>query len=122
MRDVFGGGDEDLADLLPLRPRLRRFELHPEDVLRFLAHLVDGLGELDAAALAAPARVDLRLHDPHPDALRLHRLGRRDGLVDGLCDAPVLDRDAVVSENLFRLVFVDFHQGCRRLEEERKSR
>jgi hypothetical protein len=40
------------------------FELHAEDLARELLHVVERARELDAAALAAPAGVDLRLHDP----------------------------------------------------------
>ncbi len=48
-----------------MRPRLVRHQRHAEHAPGFFLHVLDGLHHLDAAALAAPAGMDLRLH--HPD-------------------------------------------------------
>ena len=47
---------------------LMRDERHAEHALGFLGHVLDRFDDLDAAALAAPAGMDLRLH--HPDRSR----------------------------------------------------
>ncbi len=103
--DVQGLLDEDLLDLLPVRAGLVRHELHPEDLAGEGFRLLGALRELDAAALAAAPRVDLRLDDGAPaellrDPTRLFRRVRH---------APAGGGDAEPAENFFRLVFVDFH-------------
>jgi hypothetical protein len=75
-----------------------------------VAHLVDGARELDAAALAAAARVDLRLDDPHGTAQRLRRLH---GLVDGERRDAARYRHAIAAEDFLALVFVDLHAAPR---------
>ena len=55
--------DVDLADDLALGARLMRAQGHAEDLASDVLGLIRGLGELDAARLAAPTRVDLCLHD-----------------------------------------------------------
>src|SRR5262249_52547674 len=63
-RDVEPLLDVEAAHLLPLGARLVGHELHPEDLLRERAGLGGPpLRDLDAATLAAAARVDLRLDD-----------------------------------------------------------
>ncbi len=57
--------DQQPAHLLPAGAGLVRDELHAEDLAGALLHLVERVRELDAAALAAAARVDLRLDHPH---------------------------------------------------------
>jgi hypothetical protein len=52
--------DEQHAHLAPFRPRLVRDESHAEHLRGDVARLFGRLGEFDAAAFAAPARVDLR--------------------------------------------------------------
>ena len=59
----------------------------PEDVAGVQAHLVGVVGELDAAGLAAAADLHLRLDDDRIAG----RLGRGDGLVDGVGDAARAD-------------------------------
>jgi hypothetical protein len=109
VRDVLRRGDQDLPDRLPLRTGLRRDELHPEDRAGLLAYLFDAACELDPAALAPPAGVDLRLDDPHRHTFQGHGLCRRDGLVDRLRDHAALDWNAVRRENLLGLVLVELH-------------
>ena len=55
--------DEQALDLLALGAGLRRDELHAEDLLDRGLGVGPGLRDLDAAALAAAAGVDLRLDD-----------------------------------------------------------
>src|SRR6185436_13754017 len=57
--------DVEPVDLLALRAGLRRDESCAEDAGRFLLDVLDRLDHLDAARLAAPAGMDLRLHHPH---------------------------------------------------------
>ena len=110
VRDVLGCRHEHLADELPLGAGLRRVELHAEDLLGRGPHVVDGGAELDAAAFAAPARVDLRLDDELRDAVGGHRLGGLDGLFDRVGDDAALDGDAVLVEDFFGLILVDLHR------------
>ena len=77
-----------------------------EHGLRRLARRVGGFHELDAAALAAPTRMDLRFHrtDGFADlAVRSGGLFGRDG------QPPLGCRDAVATKNFLRLVFVKVH-------------
>ena len=64
------------------------------------------LRDLHAAALAAAAGVDLRLHDPHLAAELLRRLDR---LVDGERGNAARRGHAVLAEDFLALVFVDVH-------------
>ena len=65
--------DQQPAHLLPVRTGLVGDELHAQDLAGQRAHFVDRLGDLDPAALAAAAGVDLRLDDPDGAAERLPR-------------------------------------------------
>ena len=56
--------DVEPVDLLALRAGLVRDERRAEQALCLLLDVLDRLDHLDAAGLAAPAGVDLRLHDP----------------------------------------------------------
>jgi hypothetical protein len=94
------------ADLLAFWACLMRLELHAQNVTGQALDIVNGLGNLDAAALAAATGVNLRLHDPDGAAELLsgfHRLLN--------CKS----RDAAgywhteLAQNFFALVFVDFH-------------
>ena len=103
--------DVQAPDLLPLVARLVRDELHAEDLLRRArAPLGAALGDLDASALAAAARVDLRFDDDDL-ALGLVSEALRGGfrLVDREGRIPLGDRHAVLREELLALVLVDFH-------------
>ena len=100
--------DEDLADQDALGRRLRRLQLHPED----LAGGVLGGGriirELDATGLAPPAGVDLSLDDdPATEVLgNVARLGRR------LRHLAARHRHAEVAQERLGLVLVNLHAGC----------
>ena len=81
-----------------------------------LAHLVDRMGEPDAAlgavakflelALAAAAGVDLRLHDPQRPGKLLRGLDRFLDAHRGIARG---HRHAELREQLFGLIFVDVH-------------
>ena len=97
----------------PFGPGLMGDERHAEDLLRQLGRFVGRLGELDAAAFAAAAGVDLRLHDDA--AAELVRDEAR--FVRRVDDFTARRRDAVVAKDLFRLIFVHFHGGARFITE-----
>jgi hypothetical protein len=79
---------------------------HPQDLTRGLLGRRRRLRELDAARLAAAARVDLGLHD---DDARTERSRRLFGF--GRCrgDAALGDRDAELAQHFLGLEFVDVH-------------
>ena len=77
-RDVETLLDVEAAHLLPLGARLVGDELHAEDLLGELPRLGGAaLGDLDAAAFAAAAGVDLRLDDDDGAARLLRRASSR---------------------------------------------
>ena len=76
---------------------------------RQLGCFVGVFGELHAAALPPPARVNLRL-DHHTPAQLPGRLARVVGLID---DDSARRRHAVAPQNFLCLVFVDFHRARR---------
>ncbi len=71
-----------------------------------LFHFIDRFRDLDAAALAAAAGVNLRLHDPH---LAAEFLGRRDRFVNAEARDAARSRNAVLAQDFLRLVFVYLH-------------
>ena len=71
-----------------------------------LLHILDGFDDLHAAALAASAGMDLRLH--HPDRAAQF-LGRRDGFLDREGRLASGNGHAKAAQNLFGLIFVDIH-------------
>jgi hypothetical protein len=99
--------DQQAPHLLSLRPRLVRDELHAEDLLRLVAHFVERFRDLDAAALAATARVDLRFDDPDAAAELLRRCDR---LVDAERRDAAGRRDAELAIEVLALILVDFHR------------
>jgi hypothetical protein len=114
LADVGALFDQQPAHFLSFRPGLVRFQLHAEDRVRVAAHLFAGLGDLDAAALAAAAGVDLRLHDPH---LAAELVGRFHGLLDAEARDSARCRDTEFAEDFLRLVFVDLHPGTLRVSD-----
>ena len=99
--------DQQALHLLARGAGLVGHELHAEDLLRPVAHLVDRLGDLDPAALAAPAGVDLRLHHRH--AAVTQPPGDVGHIVCREGDLAARHRDTITRENGFGLIFVDFH-------------
>ena len=106
--DVGAFLDQQAAHLLALRPGLVGDELHAEDLAGELRDLGLRARQLDAAALAAAAGVDLRLHDPDRAAELLRRLGR---LADAERGIAARHRDAEAGEDFLALVFVNLHRG-----------
>ncbi len=102
--------DEHGAYLDALGRRLRRLEPHAEDLQRgpLGSHRI--VRELDPTRLAAPARVDLRLHDDAPaePGRDRARLGGRGG------DAAGGHGYRKLPQQRLRLVLVDFHRGYSR--------
>ena len=84
-----------------------RLQHHAEYLARVLFHFVDRFRELDAAALAAAAGMDLRFHHPH-FAAELLRRGHR--FVDAEARDAARRRDAVFAQDFFRLVFIYFYK------------
>ena len=78
--DVGAFLDQQAAHLLARGAGLVGLELHAEDLLGELLHVVDGTCELDATTLAATAGMDLGLDHPHRAA---ELLGCFDGLLHG---------------------------------------
>jgi hypothetical protein len=106
LADVGSLFDQQPAHDLTARARLVRDQPHAQDRRGVGADLLDRAAHLDAAALASPAGVDLRLHDPD----RPSQLARRiDRLIDTEAGDPAGHRDPEAAQNLFALVFVDFH-------------
>ena len=100
--------DIDAVDLLAVRAGLVRHQRRAEDAGRFLFHVVDGFDHLDAAGLAAPAGMDLRLH--HPD--RAAELGGAfQRLVNGKCRHAARHRNAEFAQHGFGLILVDVHEN-----------
>ena len=118
-RDVEALLDVEAADLLALGAGLVRDELHAEDLLGELARFGGAaLGDLDAAAFAATAGVDLRLDDDDRvlvSSMSFLRCGL--GLGDRERRIALGDRNAVARENLLGLVLVDFHRASSRAPE-----
>ena len=63
--DVRAFFDQQAPDFLPRGAGLVRHQLHAQYLARVLTHLVQRLRDLDAAALAATAGMNLRLHYPY---------------------------------------------------------
>ena len=96
------------VDRQPCGVRLRRHEPRAQHGLRRLADFAGRTAELDAAPLAAAARMDLRLDDPD----RARQFARRgDGLRLGRGDPAARHRHAVFGEDALRLVFVKIHHS-----------
>ncbi|EAU64946.1 conserved hypothetical protein [Stigmatella aurantiaca DW4/3-1] len=100
--------DVDLVDRLPLGAGLDGLQLHAQHRLGELLRLGGALGQLDAAALAAAARVDLRLHHDHR---RGQLLGRGFRLIGREREDAPGSGDAVLPEEFLALVLVDLHRG-----------
>ena len=89
-----------------MRAGLMGDERHAQHARRFLADIVDRSDDLHAAALAATAGMDLRLH--HPDRTA-ELLGRRHRFVDGERGNAAGRGHAETAEDFFGLIFMDVH-------------
>src|SRR5262249_45736996 len=107
LADVGAFLDQQAPHLLAFGPGLVRDELHAEDLLGAQPHFVERFGDLHAAALAAAAGVDLRLHYPDAAAELLRRVER---LVYAHRRKAARRRHAVLAQQLLALILVDFHR------------
>ena len=103
--------DVEAADLFAVRARLMRDQHCTEQPLGLTAHLLLRFHHLDAAGLAATARMDLRLDDEHRRAEIVRGL---DCLFDRKSGDPARHRHAEFSQHRLGLVFVDVHASPRR--------
>ena len=117
--DVGAFLDEEAAHLLAFGAGLMRLQLHAEDLAGVLRDVVQRLGDLDAAALAAPSGMDLRLDDPDRAAEFLGRFRR---LADAEGRVTAGHRNAEAGENFLALVFVNLHRRNRCSEKARSTR
>jgi hypothetical protein len=97
--------DEEPPHDSALRARLVGAQRHPQHRLGDALAFVEALRDLDAAALAAAAGVDLGLHH-HREPETLGHLPR---LLDGVGHLAFRHRDPVLGENRLALVLVDLH-------------
>jgi hypothetical protein len=100
--------DQDASHNPPFGAGLMGDERHAEHLDREVFGLVRRLGQLDAAALAAAAGVDLRLDDDDRGA---ETPGNVAGLGGRKGHFAAGHGDAVLRQNRFRLILVDFHRG-----------
>ena len=100
--------DQHAADDAAFGAGLVRDEGHADHVSRELDGLVRALRQLDAAALAAAARMNLRLDDDHRAAEALGDLAGFGGVGR---DFAARHGHAVARQNRFCLILVDFHDG-----------
>src|SRR4051812_30727182 len=87
-----------------------RDERHPDHLLCERLGFVGRLRQLDAAALSAAARVDLRLDDNDASAETTSDLAGFRGIERNLA---ARHRHTVTREDRFGLIFVDFHGSPR---------
>jgi hypothetical protein len=83
-----------------------RLELHAQDLAGHALDVVDGLGHLDAAALAAATGVDLGLDHPHRAA---ELLGGFHGLLHRECGNAARHGHTKLAQDFLALVFVNLH-------------
>ena len=98
--------DVEAVALLACRTGLVGLELHAQDVGGQTTHVVDGLGDFDATTLAATTGMDLCLD--HPDGAAQF-FGCSDSFVNGKGRNSSWDRHAKSAQDLFALVFMNFH-------------
>src|SRR6266481_204078 len=99
--------DIDALYILALRPGLMGHQFHAEHGIGFGHHVLDRAADLDAARLAAPAGMDLRLY--YPDGA-VEFLGDGFGLLGRMGDVASRDRHAIAAQQLLCLIFVDIHE------------
>jgi hypothetical protein len=93
---------------LAFRAGLVGDQLHAHDLVRVFFDLLDRLGNLHAAALAAAASMDLRLDYPDRAAQLFSCL---DGFVDRHARNAARNGHSELSEDFFALILMDFHAG-----------
>ncbi len=100
--------NEQALDLLPLRAGLMSDELHAEDGLRVLLGVLASLRNLHAAALAAASSVNLRLDHNARRAFRKQLARHVVGFFEGVGYFALRHGDAVLRQDFFRLILVNF--------------
>jgi hypothetical protein len=88
-------------------------DVHAEDRTGVLLRLVGGLGDLDAAGLAAAPDLDLGLDHGHPATGRADALGRLTGLFRCRGDGPGEHGHTVLLEHVTGLVLEEIHGAIR---------
>ena len=91
---------------MAFRSGLVRLEVHPQDAGRRLARFIRAANQFYAAPLTAAARVDLCLDDTEVGGQGLVGLNR---LFYRSTDMPRGHAEAMLGEQLLRLIFVNFH-------------
>src|SRR5574343_254038 len=112
--DVGAFFDQQVTDLLAFRAGLVRDQLHAEDLAGVLAHFFERRCDLDATTLTTATGVNLGLD--HPD-LAAQGFSCLDCVVDGRAVNPARNRNAEFFQELFALIFVNFHALSLRLVE-----
>ena len=95
---------------LPGRPRLVRHQRHAKNVFGVLRGLFQRLRHLHPAALAAPSGMNLSLDDNGHIAGTEKLFGSRIGLLQRGRHLACRHGNAILPEDLFRLVLVNFHR------------
>ena len=109
---VDGGGllDQQALHLLPLGSGLVGDKLHAEDVFSVLLGVFARTGHLYAPAFAAAAGMNLRFDDDARGALGKEFAGHVVGFFEGIGHFAPGDGNAVLCQDLFRLILVNFQR------------
>ncbi len=106
--------DQQVTNLLAFRTGLMRDQLHAEDLVGVLAHFFQRSCDLDTTAFATATSVNLGFDDPDLAAQGFSCL---DCVIDGRAVNPARNRNAEFFQELFALIFVNFHALSLRLVE-----
>src|SRR5690606_38678222 len=104
--DVAAFLDIEALDQLALGAGLVGHQGHAQHLAGLVLHVVQRLDDLDAAALAAAAGMNLGLYNPDGAA---ELAGDGHGLVGRKGDSAAGNGNAVFREQAFRLIFMDIH-------------
>ena len=105
--DVGAVFDVQAANLLAFGARLVRDQLHAQDLFSQLLDVVDGLGNLHAAALATATCVDLGLDHPHGAAELLCSFH---GFLHRESGNAARNGHTKLTQDFLALVFVNLHE------------
>jgi hypothetical protein len=106
--DRQGFFDQDAMNHAAFRTGLMGHQRHTQNLLRDLGSFPGIPGDFDASALAASARMNLRLHDhAAADTRRCRR-----GFFHRMRYLASRHRDTVARQECLGLVFMDFHLRC----------
>ena len=110
--DIGAFFDQQVTNLLTFWPGLMRDQLHAENLTGVLTHFFQRGGNLDTTTLATATSVDLGFDDPNLAAQGFCCL---DCVIDGRAVNPARNRNAEFLQELFALIFVNFHALSLRL-------